>query len=447
MTPEMYEFVSLDLPAVLAGTLAAVTCGLLGNYLVLRRQALMGDAISHAVLPGLVGAFLVTGSRSSLPMFAGAAAAGLATVGLIGVLRKLTRIEAGAAMGVVFSIMFALGVLLLEQAAARSVDLDADCVLNGQLETIFWFPPETWGELLSIRTIGLLPRQVVTLGVAALISTVFVVVFFKELRLAAFDPDLATALGFNANLLNGAMMTLVAVAVVASFEAVGSILVIAMLICPAATARFLTDRLRTQVLLSVAFAGAAGVGGYALAATAPRWLPVEKALSAAGMMTVASGALFAAAMLLSPTHGVIARAARRAMHSVHVAREDILAMLYRIEEAPGNPSISTRQARAAIGGGMLAAAALFSAVRRKELRLAGGSPVLTEAGRNVARAIVRTHRLWEHYMVHELGLRPDHVHDVAEKLEHVTAPRMRDELAEAAGGAERDPQGKLIPPR
>ena len=192
MSPSLHTFVSTDLPPLLTATLAAISCALLGNFLVLRRQSLMGDAISHAVLPGLVAAFLIAGTRSTWPMFIGAAAAGVATVVLVELVRRLGRVEPGAAMGVVFSIMFALGVVLLEQAAARHVDLDADCVLYGQLETIFWFPPGTWSEFLSMSTLAQVPRQPATLAAVTVLTVLLVTLLFKELRLAAFDPDLAT---------------------------------------------------------------------------------------------------------------------------------------------------------------------------------------------------------------------------------------------------------------
>ena len=153
--------IGLDLFPLLAGTLAAVTCGLLGNFLVLRRLSLMGDAISHSVLPGLVVAFLITSTRSPLVMLLGAALAGVATVVLVEMVKKLGRVEPGAAMGVVFSVLFALGVLLIEQAAARHVDLDADCVLHGQLETLIWYDaPASLAGLFQWSTLAATPRQV-----------------------------------------------------------------------------------------------------------------------------------------------------------------------------------------------------------------------------------------------------------------------------------------------
>ena len=183
MTDTIYQLLSLDLPPFLSAVFAAASCSLLGNFLVLRRVSLMGDAISHAVLPGIVIAFLVSGSRSSLPIFIGAALAGVLTTLLVELVRRLGRMEAGAAMGVVFSLLFALGVLLIEQAAARNIDLDADCLLHGQLESIFWYPPETWAQFLSLSTIALLPSEVITSICVFALCVLFVLALYKELKI------------------------------------------------------------------------------------------------------------------------------------------------------------------------------------------------------------------------------------------------------------------------
>jgi len=446
MSPSLRTFLSLDLPPILAASFAALSCALLGNFLLLRRQSLMGDAISHAVLPGLVGAFLLTSSRSSLPMFLGALAAGILAVALIELVRRLGRLDSGAAMGVVFSIMFALGVLLIEQAAARHVDLDADCVFSGQLETITWFlPPDsprswTLGALLGGGP-NALPRQVTTLAAVTLIVIAFVALFFKELRITSFDPQLATALGFRSGLVSAALMALVAAGAVASFEAVGSILVIAMLICPAATARMLTDRLGAQVLLSALFALASALLGYYLGAHAPLHLGFTSGLSAAGMIATASGAFLAAAIIFSPSQGVIARELRRLRLSATIAREDLLAMLYRLEELGLTRALTTAQARAALAAGPLPARlAAHRAARHGQIESANNRLSLTPAGRAVARSLVRRHRLWETYLVRELSLRPDHVHAHAELLEHI--PLLPPDLGES-----RDPHDKPIPPQ
>ena len=147
MTPDP----ALDLFPLAAALLAAITCGLLGNLLLLQKLSLMGDAISHGVLPGLVIGFLISGSREPLPMLAGATGAGVVTVLLVAAVRRIGRVESGAAMGVVFTVLFAVGVLLIEQAAARQIDLDAECVLHGQLETLVWYgAPIAWTDVASL---------------------------------------------------------------------------------------------------------------------------------------------------------------------------------------------------------------------------------------------------------------------------------------------------------
>ena len=164
---------------VLAGALCAVASSLLGCFLVLRRMSLLGDAISHAILPGLAAAFLITESRSSLPMFIGAVIVGILTALLTEWIRETGRVDEGASMGVVFTSLFALGIIMIVQAADH-VDLDPGCVLYGSIETT---------PLDKVPVFGLLlPRAVVTLGVVCLLNAAFVVFFFKELRISSFDP-------------------------------------------------------------------------------------------------------------------------------------------------------------------------------------------------------------------------------------------------------------------
>ena len=218
---------SLDGWIVAAGVLSAVACALVGNFLVLRRMSMLGDAISHAVLPGLAAAFLITGSRDSLGMFLGAAVVGVLTAVLTEWIRGFGKVDEGAAMGVVFTGLFALGLIMIVQAADR-VDLDPSCVLYGAIEAT---------PLDRINVFGYdVPRVVVTLSAVLVVNLLAVVLFFKELKISAFDPALAKSLGINATLMHYLLMTLVAVTAVASFESVGNILVVAMFVVPPAAA-------------------------------------------------------------------------------------------------------------------------------------------------------------------------------------------------------------------
>ncbi|MCA9286751.1 MAG: metal ABC transporter permease [Phycisphaerales bacterium] len=438
MSDAVHTFLSIDLLPLLAATLAAFSCGLLGNFLVLRRLSLMGDAISHAVLPGLVIAFLLFGTRASLAMFVGAAVAGVATVALVELIRRFGRVEPGAAMGVVFSVLFALGVLLLEQAAARNVDLDADCVLHGQLETLFWVAPREWSALFSLDWLREVPRQVVTLAIVAAVSLAFVAALFKELRIAAFDPGLATTQGIPAGAVNGLLMVLVAAATVASFEAVGSILVVAMLVCPAATARMLTDRLLPQVVVSAIVAAATAILGYGAASLLPHWLGLAGSVNAAGAMTVTAGVLLTIAVIAAPRHGVLARAVRRRRLATQVQVEDLLGALFRKAEsgAAGTTVPTATPHRASLHAARIA--------RRRGL-VSGDGPTLdlTPAGRRVAAGLIRRHRLWEAFLVDEAGWRSDHVHEAAETLEHLRDVRRQPLVPGIA--PDRDPHGRSIP--
>lgn len=291
----MTTFLQLDLAPLLAATLACLVCGLIGNLLLLTRQSLLGDAISHSILPGIVAGFWVSGTRAAPPMVLGALAAAILAALLIGLVRRLTRLEPGAAMGVVFSGMFALGVVLIEVSGAHAVDLDLDCVLYGQLEALIWPAATGPASLVDAAALADFPAEVWTLAAALSLVLLMLALLWKELRLAAFDPDFAAATGFPPRLLSALVLVLVAVACVAAFWAVGSVLVIAALVAPAAIARLLTDRYAAQFALSGLVAVAMGAGGYLAAAALPGALGLGHGLSAAGMIAVAAGVLLALA--------------------------------------------------------------------------------------------------------------------------------------------------------
>jgi len=305
------EWYTLDTWIVIVGMLAAIACALLGNFLVLRKMSMMGDAISHAVLPGLAIAFLITGARASLTMFIGAAIVGVLTAVFTQWVSRFGKVDEGASMGIVFTTLFALGLLLIVQAADH-VDLDASCVLYGAIELtpldVVW-RPAVFGFVFEV------PRAALVLAAVCVVNLLFVVLFFKELRISSFDAELATTMGISANLMHYLLMTLVAVTTVAAFEAVGSIIVIAMLIVPAATAHLLTDRLDVMVLLSVVFAAFSAVLGHLAALVAPSWLGFDPAVvettSTSGMMAVMAGVLFAVVLFFSPSHGILAKRFRR----------------------------------------------------------------------------------------------------------------------------------------
>ena len=280
---------------LIIGSLVAASCSLVGCFLVLRRLSMLGDAISHAVLPGIVIAFMLTGSRNIVPMLIGAMSMGMLTAFLTDLLNRFGKLQSDAAMGVTFTWLFAIGVILVSKYTG-AVDLDVDCVLYGE---IVFAPLDTlaWGHY------NLGPRAVWLTGVVCGLNLVFVVLGYKQLKICSFDPALATAIGINVALWHYLLMGFVSLTTVASFESVGAILVVAMLIVPANTAYLLTDRLSHMLAISVVVGVLSALGGYALAA----W--VDGAI--AGAMAVVSGGLYVLAALCSPRHGVLPRLMRQ----------------------------------------------------------------------------------------------------------------------------------------
>jgi manganese/zinc/iron transport system permease protein len=277
---------------MLMGFLVTAACGLIGNYLILRRMALVGDAISHSVLPGLAIAFLLANSRNTTAMFLGAMVAGVLTTVIIELIHKRTRVKQDAAIGIAFTSLFAIGVILISLYADK-VDLDQECVLYGEIAFV---PLEPF---VSVGGASVAPASVFRMGLVTLAVIVLIVVFYKELLVSSFDPGLAVSLGIHATFVHYALMSMLSIVVVSAFEAVGAILVIAMLILPGATAALLTHRLPWMFAVTVLHALLSSVLGTHLSV----WLDC----SVAGAMVVVGAMLFTLAWLLSPSQGVVWR--------------------------------------------------------------------------------------------------------------------------------------------
>jgi len=294
------DFVVLSLVPILIGVLAAVSCALPGNFLLLRRQAMMGDMMAHSVLPGLIMGFLLTGQVSGWVMFAGAGVAALISALMVEAVVRLARVDPGAAMGMTFTTMFASGVLLLELTGASGVHLDVEHALYGNLESLIWLDAQGWASLIDPVALAGLPPELAQLAVVAILLALLMWVFWRPLVMASFDAGHAAVLGLPVGAISLGVVASTALASVAAFTAVGSILTIAMLICPPATARLLTNRLGVQVVLSVVIAAICAVVGYGVAGFGPQWLGLPGAVSAAGMIAVTSGVLLGLAAAFGP---------------------------------------------------------------------------------------------------------------------------------------------------
>ena len=282
-----------DFWILLTGALVASCCGVLGVFLVLRKMAMIGDAISHSVMPGIVIAFLLSGSRDSLLMMFAALAFGLLTTFLIQMFQQ-SGIQADASIGVVFTALFAIGVVLVS-LYARQVHLDQDAILYGEIAYVHW-------NIWEIGGMNMGPKAVWLLGFTLLVILTVIGLFYKQFKLCAFDPALAAAIGIPVAGFHYLLMGLVSMATVSSFESVGAILVVGLLIIPASTAYLLTDRLGIMIVLSVAVGVASTFIGYIAA--------VLLDASIAGCMVCAASLLFVAAFLFSPSHGIVIKKLR-----------------------------------------------------------------------------------------------------------------------------------------
>jgi manganese/zinc/iron transport system permease protein len=419
---------------MLAGVLCAVAASLPGNFLVLRRISLLGDAVSHAVLPGIAVGFLLTESRTGIPVFLGAVGAGLLTAVLTEWIRSVGAVDEGAATGVVFTILFAVGLILIVRTADR-VDLDPGCVLYGSLED---------SPLHTVSFAGFeVPRIVLILGGVVIVNLLFVGVLFKELMICSFDPGLATTEGFSARLLHYLLMVDVAITAVACFEAAGNILVVAMFIVPPATAMLLTTQLKRMIALSAGLAAMSAMMGDFGATFVTTWMGFGST-STAGMMTLSAGLLFLAAALFSPQTGVLSRIFSRRRLGLRILQEDVLAFLYRMREQQQSGAstelLQTRLLASSVSLGLILRLQRWRGI----LESGRDGWVLTDRGIDVAASLVRSHRLWESYLVTG-GISPDVIHRQAEKLEHYTGHSLQQRLDNQTDAADTDPHGRPIP--
>jgi manganese/zinc/iron transport system permease protein len=288
----------------LIAVVVAVACALPGTFLVLRRLALVSDAISHSILLGIVLGFFVVGNVNSPLLLLGAALVGLLTVVLVQVLERTRLVKEDAAIGLVFPALFSIGVILISRYA-DGVHLDVDAVLLGELAFAPFDRVEFWGWDWG-------PTALVVMGTILAINVAAIAVFWKELKLSTFDPALAIALGFTPALVQYALMGLVSLTAVGAFDAVGSILVVALMIAPPAAAYLLTDSLPRLLLLAAAIGAASALAGY--------WLAYLLDASIAGAMASMTGVAFLLAWLFAPERGLLAAARRRARQRLEFAQ-------------------------------------------------------------------------------------------------------------------------------
>jgi len=397
-----------NLTWILGGcVLLGLAAGVLGSFALLRRRSLMGDALAHAALPGVCVGFLVSGERSLPALLIGAAVAGLLGAGVIQAVTRHSRIKEDAALGLVLSVFFGFGVVLLTliQRSPAGNQAGLDKFIFGQAASLV---------AADVRVMA---------GSAALVC-VATALLFKEFKLLCFDQDFARGMGFPAGVLDALLMALIVGVVVVGLQAVGVVLMAALLITPAAAARFWTDRLPVMVTLAGSFGAASGALGTGISASA-------EGMPTGPLVVLAATALFGVSLVCAPRRGLAARAVRMALLRRRVGRENALRALYELGEARDDwqapaplSALLSRPGEASSGvRGQLSVLQRDGLVSR-----VGDGYRLTDAGLQAAYEVVRNHRLWEMFLMHEGQLGADHVDRDADFIEHHLPPDIIAEL-------------------
>jgi ABC-type Mn2+/Zn2+ transport system permease subunit/Mn-dependent DtxR family transcriptional regulator len=406
--------------------LLGITCGLLGAFLIVRRLALVGDVLSHAVLPGVAAGFLWNVSKDPVAIFVGATIAGLLGTMVVNWITHTTKLKEDTAMALVLAVFFGFGLVLM-----GIIQQLPDANKSGIDKTFFGQAAALSGS--DVKFMG---------GVAA--ATILLLsIFYKELLVTSFDAVFARTIGIRVAWVHYAFMFLLSAAVVVALQAVGVVLVSAMLITPAATAYLLTNRMHKMVVLSAVIGVTAGATGAFLSFLGSN-------LPTGPCMVIAASTLFGAALLFSPLHGVVPRWTRRVARARRARRENMLKAIYQIGESEGHQRemVSTQEVAAH------RRSASTQVAQEVDVLAADGLVVfeqdrskfrLTTEGRRQAETVVRNHRLWELYLTERANFRADHVHEDAEEIEHVLGEETVRLLERRLGYPERDPHGRTIP--
>lgn len=424
----LIQFLSLSDPnvrmVVIGSTLLGAGAGLVGVFTLLRKRALLGDAIAHSILPGVCLAFLVSGTKNPLLLLAGALLAGWASLFSIDYLVRNTKLKADTVIGLVLSVFFGLGIWMLtsiqQSGAAGQSGLDkflfgkAASITSQDVAVIFW----------------------VVAGLA-----VVILAYYKGFKLLSFDPDYARSIGMPVRWLEFLLSTVTVLAIAVGIQAVGVVLMASLLIAPAAAARFWTDRLSVMLGLAVLAGVVAAWSGAYISWVAPSmptgpWIVMVLAL------------LTGISMLGAPKRGVLGRWWRQRRYGRKIATENVLKAIFQLEEM-GIASHSGYSRVEILGHRETEPVQLNGALRRLKrqglIAEQSGEWSLTESGRELARQVVRRHRLWELYLHQRLNLPADHVHAGAEAMEHLLTPELEEALQQDLGFPVQDPHQSPIP--
>ncbi len=401
--------------ALLASSMVGVMCGILGTFLVLRNMSLIGDALSHAILPGVYFAFVFVGAYSTVAFFIGSSIAGLIAAISMSWIQQNVPTKNDAAIGIIFTAMFSIGVIGISELQDQHVHLDLKDFL--------------FGNVLGIS------NEDLWLALGVMIYTIIsVIIFYRYLFISTFQNTIAKTMGIPTNYLHYFLMLLLSFVVVASLRAVGVILVVAMLITPAATALLLSNKLKVVIYLSALMGLIAAVGGM-LAAVVLN-LPPGPAIC------VVSASMYFLVVLFSKKNGIIFKMIRESQESTRIEQEDIIKYLFK-NEGGTNSAVAEF-----VGLSEGRVKSLVNSLKAKKMLSVNDKRIqLTGEGKEQALHLIRAHRLWETYQVEELGVDKSRIHPDAERMEHHLSKEDLTRIDKHLGFPENDPHGSPIPPR
>ncbi|PIB35330.1 zinc ABC transporter permease [Reichenbachiella sp. 5M10] len=420
-----FSFQDPNVRYVAAGSvLLAISSALVGCFTFLKKKALVGDAVSHAVLPGVCLAFLISGTKNPLYLIIGAFITGWLSLILIDFITRMSKIKEDTSIGLILSVFFGVGILLLTmiQHSGNAAQTGLDSFLFG-------------------KAAALVGQDLIVFSSISIVLVVAVLLFYKEFALISFDENFAKSIGFPVKRLELVLTTLTVLAVVTGIQAVGVVLMAAMLITPAAAARFWTDKLSTMLIIAATFGAISGISGAFISYTAP-------AMPTGPWIVLVVSMLALLSFFVAPGKGILYRLYRQYKIKSRILNENILKLFYQLSESDEDHqtarTVSELQAKRPIP-----LATLNKGLRI--LRFQGylnnrdGRWSLTREGLIKGQRIVKLHRLWEVYLTQYLRIAPDHVHEDADNIEHILTPELESRLEALLDYPDSDPHSSTIP--
>jgi manganese/zinc/iron transport system permease protein len=424
----IWDFFSLTDPnirfVVFGSILLAASTAIVGTFTFLKKKSLVGDAVAHAILPGVCLAFLLFESKNPFILISGAFITGWFSLVFIDYIIAHSKIKQDTAIGLTLSVFFGIGILLLThiQHAGIPGQSGLDQFLFGKAAAL------TGDDLIAFGSIGL------TL-------LFFIILFYKEFKLIAFDPHYAKVIGFPVKRLELLLTTLTVLAIVIGIQTVGVVLMAAMLITPAAAARYWTDKLYLILILAASFGAFSGISGAFISYISPAMPTGPWIVMMLSLMAVCS-------FLFAPKKGVVARNRMISKNKNRILEENILKTFYHLGEEDKSwfalRPIDLLQQKRRMSPIKLKMG-LMRLQKKKLLNKLQNQWSVTQEGLDRGRRIVKIHRLWELYLTEHLNIAPDHVHEDAESIEHIITPELEQKLEEKLQFAKKDPHQSKIP--